>query len=80
MHLMIYSQKEKPDSTNVLIKDTIESNGRAMASPFANTPFPMAEWCGDPVIGTTLDEVPDFLKKPFKKPEKKPGLNGIKPA
>lgn len=66
-----YSQHEKPYASNVLIADTSTNNGRAMPSPFEGTPFPMADWCGDPVIGTRLGDAPDFLKKAIQKAGKK---------
>jgi putative OmpL-like beta-barrel porin-2 len=69
--LKSYSQHERPYDTQALEEDTTERGSRAMKSPFEGTPFPMSDWCGDPVIGQHLGDAPDALKKLLEKASKK---------
>jgi len=65
------SQNEQLTDHQTIQEDTSTVNGRAMPSPFANTPFPMSDWCGDPVVGARNGDAPDFLKKILEKGSKK---------
>jgi hypothetical protein len=64
-----YSQSDK---SGFILSDSAACNGRCLCSPFSTPPFPMADWCGSPLIGEPCNDYPDYLKQAIEKATGKP--------